>query len=395
MDKIIDILDSIAYEKGLKLEDVENALKEALIKTAKKMVDESLKFDANIDRANKKLELFQKIEVVADDDERLTGKAVDKYGSVINPENFITLDEAKEIDSDLEIGDFMNYDLEFENMGRNAATILHTNFEYRVQRFIEENLVSKYKEKVGKTISGTVTRIDRSDNTFIEIQEIKGVLQRKSRIKGESFKVGDTVKAVVKAVNIDKTNGLLIEISRTSPKFLENLLALEVPELKDGKVTIEASARIPGTRAKIALATIDPQIDPIGAVVGVKGVRIGAVSKQLHGENIDCVEFSTIPEMFISRALSPAIISTVTIEKHPEGNEKGKAVVTIPSDQKSKAIGKAGLNIRLASMLTKYDIELVEVNGAGNPITTGSTTENNTQNEEKTTDTSSLEALFK
>ncbi len=392
MDKIIDILDSIAYEKGLKIDDVENALKEALIKTAQKMVDETLTFDANIDRANKKLELFQKIEVVSEDDERLLANAVNKFGEAINYENFITLEEAKEIDPDLEIGDFMNYDLEFENMGRNAATILHSNFEFKLQRFIEENLVSKYKDKIGKTISGTVTRIDRQDNTFIEIGEVKGILQRKSRIKGESFKVGDVVKAVVKGVNIDKTNGLLIDISRTSPKFLENLLVLEVPELKDKKVTIEASARIPGTRSKIALSTIDAQIDPIGSVVGVKGVRIGAVSKQLHGENIDCVEFSTIPEMFISRALSPALVNSVKIEKHPSYGEKGKAIVTIPSDQKSKAIGKAGLNIRLASMLTKYDIELIEIASANS---TSSNNEKTVINEEKTTDTASLEALFK
>ena len=391
MDKIIDILDSIAYEKGLKIDDVENALKEALIKTAQKMVDETLTFDANIDRANKKLELFQKIEVVSEDDERLNANAVNKYGEAINYENFITLEEAKEIDPDLEIGDFMNYDLEFENMGRNAATILHSNFEYRLQRFIEENLVSKYKDKVGKTIAGTVTRIDRQENTFIEIGEVKGILQRKNRIKGETFKVGDTLKAVVKGVNIDKSNGLLVDLSRTSPKFLENLLILEVPELKDKKVNIEASARIPGTRSKIALSTIDAQIDPIGSVVGVKGVRIGSVSKQLNGENIDCVEFSTIPEMFISRALSPALVNSVKIEKHPSYGEKGKAIVTIPSDQKSKAIGKAGLNIRLASMLTKYDIELIEVASA----TSVSNNEKAVVNEEKTTDTASLEALFK
>ncbi|WP_151951603.1 transcription termination factor NusA [Aliarcobacter butzleri] len=391
MDKIIDILDSIAYEKGLKIDDVENSLKEALIKTAQRMVDTTLIFDANIDRANKKLELFQKIEVVSKDDDRLKEGSLTKEGTPINPENYISLEEAKEINSDLDIGDFMSYELEFENMGRNAATILLSNFEFRLQRFVEENIVGKYKEKVGKTVSGTVTRIDKSDNTYIEIGEIKGILQRKSRIKGEFFKVGDVVKAVVKSVNIDKTNGLLVEISRTSPKFLENLLVLEVPELKDKKIAIEASARIPGTRSKIALSTIDAQIDPIGAVVGVKGVRIGSVSKQLNGENIDCVEYSEIPEIFISRALSPAIVHSVRIEKNPENGEKGKATVTIPSDQKSKAIGKAGLNIRLASMLTKYDIELIEI-GSKTPTLNNET---NIQVDEKTTDTASLEALFK
>ena len=390
MDKIIDILDSIAYEKGLKIEDVENALKEALVKTAEKMVDPTLRYDAEIDRTNKKLELFQKIEVVENDDNRLLEDGVDEYENIISKENFISFDEAKEIDESLEIGDFVNYDLEFENMGRNAATILHNNFEYRIQRFLEESLLSKYKNKVGKTISGSVTRVDRQENTFVEIGEVKGMLPRKSRIKGESFKVGDTVKAVVRGVNIDKQNGLIVEISRTSPKFLESLLALEVPELKDEVIAIEASARIPGSRAKIALSTTDANIDPIGSIVGVKGVRIGAVSKQLSGENIDCVEYSNIPEMFIARALSPAIIQSVKIETYAEGNEKGKAIVTIPSDQKSKAIGKAGLNIRLASMLTKYDIELKEVGGGlvGN-------TGDPKKEEEKTTDTASLEALFK
>lgn len=389
MDKIIDILDSIAYEKGLKIEDVENALKEALIKTAEKMVDPTLKFDAEIDRPNKKLELFQKIEVVPNDDERLKEDGIDERNNVISKENYISIDEAKKIDESLEIGDFVNYDLEFENMGRNAATILHNNFEYRIQRFLEESLLSKYKNKIGKTISGSVTRIDRQENTFVEIGEVKGMLPRKSRIKGEFFKVGDTVKAVVKGVNIDKTNGLIVEISRTSPKFLESLLRLEVPELKDEIVAIEASARIPGSRAKIALSTTDANVDPIGSIVGVKGVRIGAVSKQLNGENIDCVEYSNVPEMFIARALSPAIITSVKIEKYAEGNDKGKAIVTIPHDQKSKAIGKSGLNIRLASMLTKYEIELKEIGGA--PVV--GTTE--TQEAEKTTDTATLEALFK
>ncbi|MDX9796440.1 MAG: transcription termination factor NusA [Arcobacteraceae bacterium] len=392
MDKIIDILDSIAYEKGLKITEVEEALKEALIITAKKMVDESLTFDAEIDRKNKQLKLFQKIEVVADDDKRLSGLEADEYNNLINKENFITITEACEIDPDLEIGDFMEYELEFENMGRNAATILNSNFEYKLQRYLEQTLMGKYQDKIGKVINGSVTRIDRSENTFVEIGEVKGMLPRKNRIKGESFKVGDNLKAVVKAVNIDKSLGLIIELSRTSPKFLEALLKLEVPELKDERVSIEASARIPGSRAKIALTSIDNSIDAIGSVVGVKGVRIAAVSRQLHGESIDCVEYSAIPEVFVSRALSPAIINSVVIEKAKKHDEKDKAIVTISSDQKSKAIGKAGLNIRLASMLTKCTIELNEVGGA---TSVSNNTENSAAPEEKITDTTSLEALFK
>ena len=390
MDKIIDILDSIAYEKGLKIEDVENALKEALIKTAEKMVDHTLKFDAEIDKENKKLNLFQKVEVIDEDDKRLLANAVDEWDKPLNIDNYMIIDEAKEIDADLEIGDFINYDLEFENMGRNAASILYNNFEYRLQRFIEVNLLAKYQDKVGKIINGTVTRIDREENTYVEIGEVRGMLSRKNRIKGESFKIGDTLKSVVKIVTITKENGLVVELSRTSPKFLEGLLALEVPELKDKRIAIEASARIPGARAKIALSTYDAQVDPIGSVVGVKGVRIMAVSAQLNGENIDCVEFSDTPEMFISRALSPAIISSVKIEPSKSIDERPKAIVTIPSDQKSKAIGRAGLNIRLASMLTRHTIELVETDAIGIQDSG-----NSSKNEVKTKDTTSLEALFK
>ena len=393
MDKILDILDSIAYEKGLKLENVENALKESLIQTAKKMINEELNYEAQIDRENKKLNLFQKIEVVANDDKRLTGQEVDEDENPINPENFISLDEAKEVDEDLEVGDTLQYDLEFEDMGRNAATILMGNLEWKLQRFIEDNLFAKYKSKVGTIINGMVTSVDRAENTFVEIGEVRGLMPRKNRIKGETFKVGDVVKAVVRLVNVDKQHGLVVELSRTSPKFLEALLALEVPELKDERITIESCARIPGSRAKIALSTIDPGIDPIGSVVGVKGVRIMAVSEQLNGENIDCVEYSSIPEMFITRALSPAMIKSVKIVEPITEGKKGKAEVVISSDQKSKAIGKAGLNIRLTSMLTKYDIELIEVES---DMPSSSDTNNyDNQEQEKTKDTASLEALFK
>lgn len=402
MEKIIDIIDSIAYEKGLKISDVENALKESLIKTAQKMQDDSLVYEAEIDRANKELKLAQKIEVVANDDSRLSGEAREEQndwekengveGKLINPENFLPLDEAKEIDSDLDVGDFLSYDLEFESMGRNAATILFSNLEYRLQRFTEDNLFNKYNDQVGDTISSVVTRVDSNDNTFIEIGEVKGILPRKNRIKGESFKVGDALRAVVKGVNIDKQHGLIVEVSRTSPKYLESLLALEVPELKDGKIIIESSARIPGSRAKIALSTTEANIDPIGAIVGVKGVRINSVSDQLNGENIDCIEYTPILEMFVARSLSPAIVKSVKIAKGAGEKGKDKAVVTIAEDQKARAIGKVGLNIRLASMLTKCEIELNVLEGA----TTGAEeVTGNSGEQQPTKDVSELASLFK
>ncbi len=414
MDKIIDIIDSIAYEKGLKVADVEEALKESLIQTAKKMIDQTLVFDSSINRAEKELKLFQKIEVVANDDFRLTAeftkgtkedwetKETIEIEIPNNPENFLPLDEAKELDADLAVGDFLNYDLEFEGMGRNASSILFSNLEYKLQKFISDNLFAKYEAQVGTTITSTVTSVDRQENTFVEIGEVRGILPRKNRIKGESFKVGDALKAVVRNVRIDKQYGLIVELSRTSPKFLEALLTLEVPELKDERITIESCGRIPGVRAKIALSTIEPNIDPIGAVVGVKGVRIMAVSAQINGENIDCIEYTAIKEMFVARALSPAIVQGVKIIKSKDTDDdkvpykdkqKDKAIVTLLSDQKARAIGRAGLNIRLASMITKCDIELNEIEG-----TTPESEQNNQSNkrvsEEKSKDTSGLEALF-
>jgi N utilization substance protein A len=391
MEKIIDIIDSIAYEKGLKVSDVEEALKESLIATAKKMVDDTLDYEASVNREKKELKLAQKVLVVENDDKRLYDGTLDEDGEPLNSENFISLEEAKELDDSLDVGDTLSYDLEFESMGRNAATILFSNLEYKLQRFIEDNLYNKYNDQVGDTISSVVTRVDANENTFIEIGEVKGILPRKNRIKGESFKVGDALKAVVKRVNIDKKHGLTIEVSRTSPKFLESLLTLEVPELKDEKISIEGSARIPGSRAKIALSTMETNIDPIGAVVGVKGVRINAVSAQLNGENIDCIEYTPIKEMFVSRALSPAVVKSVKIEQGAGTDGKDKAIVTISEDQKSKAIGKVGLNIRLASMLTKCEIEL-NVLEAGEKAKE----EDGVDTQEgKTKDVSDLEALFK
>ena len=171
---------------------------------------------------------------------------------------------------------------------------------------------------------GTVNRIDADENTHVEIGELKGIMSLRNRIKGEKFKRGDSIRALLRYVSVDPEYGLFLELTRTSPKFLEALMASEVPEIDDGVVEIVAAARIPGERAKIALKTDQMNVDPIGAAVGVKGVRINAVSEELNGENIDCIEFSPIPEVFITRALSPAISQSIKVD----ADEK-KAVVNI------------------------------------------------------------------
>ncbi|WP_281951477.1 transcription termination factor NusA [Nitrosophilus kaiyonis] len=371
MEKILDIIDSIAHEKNLDVEDVTNAIKTAIIRTAKRVLGEELDFDVEIDKSTKKANVFQKVTVVADDDERAKEES----------EKYITLTEAKEIDPDVEIGDELRYPIDFEGLGRTAALHLQREIEYHIQRLVEQKLFQKYKNRVGKIISGTVTRVDSEENTYVEIDEVRAILPMRYRIKGESFKTGDVVKAILRKVVIDKVHGIYLELSRTTPKFLEELLRLEVPEIKDGLVIVEKVARIPGERAKVALTSTSPQIDPVGACVGVKGVRINAVSKELNGESIDCIEYSPVPEIFVARSLSPAIITSVKIEEN-------RAIVTLPIDQKSKAIGKSGINIRLASMITGYEIELVEKAGVA-----GVTTEEAISEEEKPKIT--LEDLFK
>ena len=371
MEKIVDIIESIAHEKGLDILEVRNTVTLALVKTAKKVYGNQYEYGAEIDPATKSLKLYQKVIVVSPDDERLLD----------GNENFIAIKEAKEVDPDIEIGDELTYELPLDNLGRTAAATLQKELEYHIQRLLETNIFDKYQKLVGKTVFGSVVRIDNDENTYIEIDEIRAVLPRKNRIKGEKFKVGNVVKSVIRKVMIDKSQGIYVELSRTSPKFLESLLELEVPEIKDGLIKIVGSARIPGERAKVSLMSLHPNIDAVGATVGTRGVRINAVSKELSDENIDCIEYSNIPEIFIARALSPAIISNVKIQN-------GKAIVTLPSDQKSKAIGKSGINIRLTSMLSGFEIELVESGGAA------VNADDSTKDDQPSRDPNALKNLF-
>ena len=341
MEKIADIIEAIANEKNLDLENVKEKVSVALINTAKRIYGQEYEFFVE----PKSLNLYQKISVVADDDERAKQ----------NSESFITLSKAVKEASDIEIGDELTYECSLENLGRTAVNALHKELEYHIQKLLEQTVFDKYKNKVGQMVFGTVVRVDNEENTYIEIDELRAFLPRKNRIKGEKFKVGDVIKAVIRSVYMDK--GIKIELSRTSPKFLECLLEAEVPEIKDKLVSVVKCARIPGERAKIVLMANSENIDPVGATVGVKGVRINAVGKELHNENIDCIEYSSEPELLVARALAPAIVNSVKIEGK-------KALVSLSSDQKSKAIGKSGINIRLATMLSSYEIELIELSSA-------------------------------
>ena len=387
MEKILDIIEAIAHEKNISKEHAIESFQEALINTAKKLTSFTSTFEVIIDTDTKTYSVYKVITVVADNDEQLyveVGKEGNKQE--IESDSFISLSEAKEFDDSLELGDQLKEEFILEEHGRTASANLFRELEYHIQRRVEQDLFEKYREKVGSVMLGTVNRIDAEDNTHVEIGELKGIMSLRNRIKGEKYKRGDSIRALLRYVSVDPEYGLFLELTRTSPKFLEALMASEVPEIDDGVVEIVAAARIPGERAKIALKTEQMNVDPIGAAVGVKGVRINAVSDELNGENIDCIEYSPIPEVFITRALSPAISQSIKVD----AAEK-KAVVNITGDQKAKAIGRSGINIRLASMLTGYTIELNEIEG----VTERQVDSSENADVAKTTDTSALEDLFK
>ncbi len=380
MEKIVDIIEAMAHEKNISLESAVDAFKEALVKTAKRCTTYTSHFEATVDITQRDYSVEQIVIIAKDNDERFETEA----------DAVISLEEAHELyGSDLELGDELRSPFILEEHGRTASFNLFKELQYHIQRQVEQDLFEKYRNKVGQVMIGTVNRVDEQDNTFIEIGELKGLLSQRNRIKGEKFKRGDTVKALLRYVSIDPEMGMFLELTRTAPKFLEKLMEKEVPEIADESVLIVASARIPGQRAKIALRTDFPNIDPIGAAVGVKGIRINAVSAELNGENIDCIDHSPIPEVFITRSLSPAIVQSVKITS----SKDKKVMVNITSDQKAKAIGRSGINIRLASMLTGYTIELNEIEGITERAKENSGNKNTEI--EKTTNTDALADLFK
>lgn len=381
MEKILDIVEMIASENGLPQDQVVLAIKDSMIKMAKKEINENANFVVIEDWSAKELRLVQKM-IVCDD-------------SSFNKDlesTHIPLNEARSLVENVNTGDELEYQINLEGMNRNAVNNIFHDITYQIQKLNEQEILKAFEKDIGHIVIGQVVHVDDEGNTSIEIGETRAILSLKNRIKGEKFKVGQTVRSILKSVRITK-NGVKIELSRTTPKLLEELLMLEVPEIKDGEVSIYKIARIPGEKAKVALYTNNPKIDPIGSAVGARGVRINAVSKELHGENIDCIEYSSVPEIFVAKSLSPAQVISVKLQKADTEEEKPKAIVQIAKSQKSKAIGKAGVNIRLASMLTGYDFELQEV--ADKPSEQITTKDSIEKDEEKKLGLEALESLFK
>lgn len=264
----------------------------------------------------------------------------------------IALSEAKKIDPSYEVGDEIAEPVKFEYFGRRNILAMRQNLMSKILELEKDAIYKKYKDKVGEIVTGEVYQVWKKEIMILDDEGNELILPKSEQIPSDYFKKGDTVRAVVTRVDM-KNNSPVIILSRTSPKFLEKLFELEVPEVFDGLITIKNIVREPGERAKVAVESYDDRIDPVGACVGIKGSRIHGIVRELRNENIDVINYTNNIQLYITRALSPAKISSIKVDE-----ERKHADVYLAPDQVSLAIGKGGHNIKLASKLTGYQIDV-------------------------------------
>lgn len=299
--------------------------------------DENFDVIMNPDKGD--CEIYQNLKVVAD-------------GEVENPNMEIGFTEAREIDPECEIGEEVAKQIFFEKFGRRAILNLRQTLQSKILDLQKDAIYSKFKELEGEVITGEVHQIWKREMLLLDEDQNELILPKEEQIPGDFFHKGDMVRAIVKRVDNPNNNPKVI-ISRTDPQFLRRLFEQEVPEIHDGLITIKDVARVPGKRAKIAVESYDDRVDPVGACVGIKGSRIHGIVRELHNENIDVISYTSNPQLYIQRALNPAKISSMRLNE-----EEKKAEVFLHPEEVSLAIGKEGLNIRLATMLTGYSIDV-------------------------------------
>ena len=276
-------------------------------------------------------------------------------GEVEDENKEIALSEAQKIEPDYEVGEEVSEEVNFQKFGRRAILNLRQTLASKILELEHDSLYQKYKDRVGQVVSGEVYQIWKREVLLIDDEGNELHLPKGEQIPNDNYHKGETVRAIVKEVQNENNNPRII-LSRTSPVFLERLLEAEVPEINDGLITIRRVARMPGDRAKVAVESYDERIDPVGACVGVKGSRVHGIVRELCNENIDVINYSSNVQLFITRALSPAKISSITIDQ-----ENHKAEVYLQPEEVSLAIGRGGMNIKLASMLTVYTIDVFRV----------------------------------
>ena len=322
-------------DKSTMIGVLEDVFRHLLIKTYE--TDEN--FDVIINPEKGDLEIWRNRTIVED-------------GTVENPNQQISLTDARKIDSTYEVGEEVAEEIKLADFGRRAVLSLRQNLASRIMDLEKANLFNKYTEKVGEIITGEVYQVWKKEILVLDDDDNELVLPKSEQIPSDFFRKGESVKAIVARVEM-KNNSPYIVLSRTAPEFLERLFEMEVPEIYDGLITIKKTVRIRGERAKVAVESYDDRVDPVGACVGMKGSRIYSIVKELRNENIDVVNWTSNSQLLIQRALNPAKISSINL------NEETKtAAVYLKPNEVSLAIGKGGLNIRLASMLTGYDIDV-------------------------------------
>ncbi|MBR3287443.1 MAG: transcription termination factor NusA [Bacteroidales bacterium] len=338
----MNLLDTFAEFKELKninratmMSVLEDVFRSTLAK--KYGTDENINVIINPDKGD--FEIWRSREVVADED-------------LTDPNLQISLSDAQKIDEDYEIGEEVNDEVKMEEFGRRSILALRQNLTSRIMDLEKENIFLKYKDRIGEIVIGEVYQIWKREILVLDDEGNELLLPKNEQIPADHFHKGDSIRAIVVRVEM-KNNTPVIILSRTSPIFLQRLFELEVPEIFDGLITLKHIARIPGDKAKVAVESYDDRIDPVGACVGMKGSRIHGIVRELRNENIDVINYTSNLQLFVARALSPAKVISVQILE-----DEKKANVYLSPDQVSLAIGKGGSNIKLACMLTGYDIEV-------------------------------------
>lgn len=303
--------------------------------------DENFDIILNIDKGD--LEVWRNREIVED-------------GEVEDENSQIALSEAIKIEPDFEVGEEASEEVKLNDFGRRAVLALRQNLISKVLELEKDNIFKKYEDRVGDIITGEVYQVWKRELLILDDESNELILPKTEQIPNDYFKKGDNIRAVVKQVEM-RNNKPLITLSRTSPVFLERLFEMEVPEIFDGLITIKNIVREPGERAKVAVESYDDRIDPVGACVGMKGSRIHGIVRELRNENIDVINFTSNQQLYITRALSPAKVSSIKLD-----DANGKAEVYLSPDQVSLAIGRGGHNIKLAGKLTGYEIDVYRDN---------------------------------
>lgn len=338
----INLIDTFSEFKELKNIDrvtmirvLEDSFRGVLIKLFG--TDENFDVIINTDKGD--FEIWRNREVVPD-------------GEVADANLQISLTEAKKIDADYEIGEEVTDEVKFHSFGRRAILSLRQNLSARIMELEKDTIYNKYKDRIGQIVTGEVYQIWKREILVLDDEGNELILPKAEQIPSDFYRKGDSIRAVVFKVEIRNNNPLII-LSRTSPVFLERLFELEVPEIHDGLITIKKIVRMPGERAKVAVESYDDRIDPVGACVGMKGSRIHGIVRELRNENIDVINFTNNTQLFIQRALNPAKISSIKLFEDTK-----RAQVYLRPEEVSLAIGKGGINIRLASQLAGYELDV-------------------------------------